>query len=230
MLLPQTYSSGSPGPERVSNLPKATQHSQRPQARLELTALLPGQGAQGCHEDRASERHLPASQDRPPSWPAGHLPEGQQYPQHLRLPRGREGGCRLLGGGRELGCSTPHGHVEPAGPWPGSGPRSPVEEGDRLGTRAQCPPWPTPLLAPGPLQGEGAGSPQPTPRGLSFRHGWPLLLVTLVFHFYLRNTGMWVKGQNVSATLQPHKGLATTSLLPFFLSKNTPKIHHFHDV
>nr|XP_054363726.1 arf-GAP with dual PH domain-containing protein 1 isoform X2 [Mirounga angustirostris] len=29
-------------------------------------------------------------------------------------------GAGLLGGGRELGCSTLHGHVEPAGPWGGA--------------------------------------------------------------------------------------------------------------
>ncbi|XP_073071004.1 arf-GAP with dual PH domain-containing protein 1 isoform X6 [Manis javanica] len=57
---------------------------------LEVFQQKRRQGAQGHHEDRASECHLPASQNRPPPRPAGHLPEGQQHPEYLCLPRGRE--------------------------------------------------------------------------------------------------------------------------------------------
>ncbi|XP_057343464.1 arf-GAP with dual PH domain-containing protein 1 isoform X10 [Manis pentadactyla] len=57
---------------------------------LEVFQQKRRQGAQGHHEDRASERDLPASQNRPPPRPAGHLPEGQQHPEYLCLPRGRE--------------------------------------------------------------------------------------------------------------------------------------------
>lgn len=81
--------SGSPGPEGQG--PACSQRPELPTA--EAQPRFPGQGAQGRHEDRAPERHLSAGQDRPPSRPAGHLPEGQQHPQHLHLPRGREGGC-----------------------------------------------------------------------------------------------------------------------------------------
>lgn len=90
--------SGSPGPERARDLPAATRHSglqpaPRAAHRAKARPRFPGQGAQGRHEDRAPERHLSAGQDRSPSRPAGHLPEGQQHPEHLHLPRGREGGC-----------------------------------------------------------------------------------------------------------------------------------------
>ncbi|XP_073071014.1 arf-GAP with dual PH domain-containing protein 1 isoform X15 [Manis javanica] len=63
---------------------------------LEVFQQKRRQGAQGHHEDRASECHLPASQNRPPPRPAGHLPEGQQHPEYLCLPRGREGDGGLV--------------------------------------------------------------------------------------------------------------------------------------
>lgn len=98
--------------------------SQRPELPTcaEAQPCLPGQGAQGHHEDRAPERHLPAGQDRPPSRPAGHLPEGQQHPQHLHLPRGREGGCEA----GPWGWGSPAGRLGRArGHWPAlHGPRA----------------------------------------------------------------------------------------------------------
>ncbi|XP_078467352.1 uncharacterized protein LOC144730406 isoform X8 [Lampetra planeri] len=54
------------------------------------------EGAQGRVENRRDQCNVPAGQDRQPQRPAGHLPEGWQHPQPLRLPRGGQGDRGLV--------------------------------------------------------------------------------------------------------------------------------------
>lgn len=99
-----------------------------------------------------------------------------------------------------------------------------MEEGDGLGTHVRCPAL---LLIQTLCRVRVAGAPSQAPEVR------PFVLTTLVFHFDPRTTRTWVKGRNVSVTLQTCKGLApplNPALLPFSLCKDAPKVHHTHDV
>lgn len=62
--------------------------------RLLSSPLHAGQGAQSRDQGGHHQRHLPAREDRKPQRPADHLPERLQHPQHVHLPRKRQGRFR----------------------------------------------------------------------------------------------------------------------------------------